>query len=254
MLRLAATFFKRLEHVPWKRSHATSLSLCQASGRGRPLGNGLGGLMYRFSPSSVAAQYRSLLRRRPYCAGFAVCFGNGLLADLISQYFLERKKQLEPRRTLAVAIFSGAFCGCAYHWIFNVLYTRMYGTATSAGVVVAKTFTDGFVSFPFLYMPCFFVCDEIIRFGRYDSIFSRWQSEIPDVMKDYFKIWPFANLLVFSVVPPALRTTFMASVSFCWLVMLSFITQRKSTTTVQVQFSSPIASGGGDHVTLSEES
>jgi len=173
---------------------------------------------------SWVQRYRNLLRQRPYVVGFVFCFGKGVAADVIAQCAFEDRNEMDHRRTLAAAFFSGSFCGCAYHAIFNIWFARLFGTSSSARVVVSKTLADGCVAFPFMYMPWYVACDEFIRCGSCAGILRRWQAEINQVMIDYLKVWPLACLVAFSVVPTELRTTFMALVSFCWLILLSMIT------------------------------
>lgn len=183
------------------------------------------GLCALRSPSFSWMQcYRNLLRRRPYFVGFLFCFGKGVTADVIAQGVFEEQSEIDHRRTLAAAFFSGSFCGCAYHAIFNIWFTRIFGASKNAGAVLSKTLADGCVVFPFLYMPWYFACDELIRCGSYTGILRRWQTEMHQVMVDYLKVWPFACLCAFSVVPTELRITFLAMVSFCWLILLSMIT------------------------------
>lgn len=177
---------------------------------------------WRFSP--LGERYRSLLRRWPFCGSFTVCFTKGVCADLVAQFAIEDCEHWDGRRTLAVAFFSGSFTGCGYHLLFNVIFARVFGAAASCAVVLKKTAMDAFVTFPFMYMPWFFVCDEFIRYGNYEGIYDRWRSEIRSCMTSYVQIWPWALLCLFTVVPVELRTTFTAAVSFAWLVLLSLLT------------------------------
>lgn len=173
--------------------------------------------------SRWAARYRTLNSSRPFTLGFAVCFAKGVLADMFAQKVVERRERLDRRRVLAMALFSGAFCGCCYHCIFNVVFPRAFGTAKSLGAILVKTGADGVIVFPFLYMPVFYVINDAVRLGSLSGVIQRWVEEISGSMQEYVKVWPATMLCVFTIIPVELRVSFIASVSFFWLIVLSII-------------------------------
>ena len=88
---------------------------------------------------------------------------------------------------------------------------------------MCKVASDAIIVFPFLYMPCFYFFDELVRHGSLNVVPERWTTEIDTCMRNYVNIWPWATLGVFTVVPVELRTSFMAGVSFIWLIILSIL-------------------------------
>lgn len=175
------------------------------------------------APRQLLARYRALNKQFPLKLAFGLCLTKGVLADAFVQRGIERKDTFDKRRLLAMGLFSGAFTGCAYHGLFNVLFPRLFGTARSASILLQKAAADGVIIFPFLYMPTFFFFDELCRFGSLQGLVRRWTDEIGKAMQHYVKIWPATMLIVFSVVPVELRVSFIASVSFAWLVILSCV-------------------------------
>jgi len=169
------------------------------------------------------ARYRFYNKRWPFMTAFAVCFSKGLLADSLAQFVIERRRRIDGRRVVAMALFSGSFTGCAYHFIFNNIFLRMFGTSKSIPTITAQAGIDFIAVFPFLYMPTYLLFDELLRCGSIFGVPSRWCTELESSMRQYIKIWPPTMLCVFAVVPTELRVSFIASVSFVWLIILSVI-------------------------------
>merc|ERR1712187_139688 len=97
-------------------------------------------------------------------------------------------------------------------------------------VTIAKTCADAVVVFPFMYMPTFYFFDELLQAGSLRRIPERFRKEMQSCMATYMYIWPAANLLMFKVVPAELKVTYIAVVSFSWLVILSYIAQQSQNT------------------------
>lgn len=172
---------------------------------------------------TLVPRYRELTAAYPFSFGFGVCFFKGILADILAQKVIARKKELDRRQVLAMGLFSGSFTGCAYHYIFNIVFTRLLGTSTSLSVVSAKTLLDAFIVFPFLYMPTYYFFDEVFKQGGASGLPARWCNEIATSMRNYANVWPATMVCVFMLVPVELRVSFIASVSFGWLITLSLI-------------------------------
>lgn len=170
------------------------------------------------------ARFCRLNQTLPFAMGFIVCATKGFISDTIAQKAIERRKKLDVRRVMAMTLFSGCFTGCAYHVIFNIAFTRMFGSAKNFSTVLIKAAADATVIFPFMYMPTYFTFDSALRSGTLDGIVSRWRAEIGASMREYMKIWPATMLCVFTVVPVELRVCFISSVSFAWLIILSLTT------------------------------
>eukprot|EP00931_Biecheleriopsis_adriatica_P122184 TRINITY_DN97193_c0_g1_i1.p1 TRINITY_DN97193_c0_g1~~TRINITY_DN97193_c0_g1_i1.p1 ORF type:complete len:212 (+),score=28.14 TRINITY_DN97193_c0_g1_i1:50-685(+) len=179
-------------------------------------------LMIRSIGQKCFACYRAWHKSHPYSTGFAVCFCKGVLAELIARKAIACE-ELNERKVLAMALFSGFFTGCGYHLIFNVIFKRVWGSGKEVSTVMFKVAADAVIVFPFLYMPCFYFFDELILHGSLRAVPERWADEISSCMANYVKIWPFATLAVFTIVPVELRVSFIAGVSLTWLVILSML-------------------------------
>jgi len=176
------------------------------------------------SGGRLLARYRFLAKSRPYATGFATCFAKGIIADILAQKVIARRKEVDRRQTLAMGVFSGCFCGCAYHFIFNKAFPAVFGASKELGVVLSQAAADMSIVFPLLYMPTFYLFDELCRSGSLGGIPARWRAEIGNSMRQYVKVWPATMICVFTVVPVELRVAFIATVSFSWLIALSVMT------------------------------
>lgn len=183
----------------------------------------------RTNLAMVSMRYRAANEEKPYYMGFIVCCLKGMVASYIAQKAIEGKPDIDELQVLSMALFSGTFCGCGYHFLFNVVGARIFGTSASTAIVFARAAMDGLVIFPFMYMPTFIAFDEVLRYaGAGSGIFVRWRAEIATAMYEYMKIWPPAMVLVFKVAPVELRVSCIAAVSFAWLIILSIFTMRKA--------------------------
>ena len=74
------------------------------------------------------------------------------------------------RRNLAFATFSGAYLGCAQHYIYNMLFTRWVDVpfaAASAGKRAAlKVLLDGIWHVPLVYLPLYYGFENAMLHSR----------------------------------------------------------------------------------------
>mmetsp|Transcript_111919 Transcript_111919/g.239069 ORF Transcript_111919/g.239069 Transcript_111919/m.239069 type:complete len:267 (+) Transcript_111919:251-1051(+) len=215
--------WSRTPLVPSLTSRASSSVVLQSCFAGLQMGHPQVSKNLMSASQKFFSRYRALHKAYPYALGFAVCFTKGIIADTLAQKAIARREKVDGRQVLAMGLFSGCFTGCAYHFIFNVAFSRIWGASKSLSTVLSKAATDGILVFPFLYMPTFYYFDELIRHGSLKAIPERWMTEIRSCMRSYVNIWPATMLCVFTIVPVELRISFIASVSFTWLIILSVI-------------------------------
>ena len=181
---------RRIRAGRWLRA---ALPLCFFAGGRFAIATGCATAM-----SLLLRRYTSTYSRHPYSASFVTCCLKGALADIVAQTAqLEgssRRREgstqqvaaaadpaeYSPRRTALFALWSGAYCGSAQHYIFNVLFSRVFGAGTSVGVALSKACADSFVATPLLGIPIYYACKPLIEGGggspldglqEYSSIF-----------------------------------------------------------------------------------
>lgn len=133
------------------------------------------------------------------------------------------------RRNALFALWSAAYCGSCQHYIFNVAFSRAFGTATTASVALQKAAADSFIATPLLGIPIYYACKPAIEGvtgqGPLDGL-KEYAAGFPEF---YFKpamVWIPAHLLTFSVVPPPMRIAWTATVSVGWLSFVSMTSHR----------------------------
>merc|ERR1712232_1065349 len=149
------------------------------------------------------------------------------MGDIVTQKIVECKAEVDWRRNVSFATFSGAYLGCGQHYIYNVLFTRWFGVAKDMPTAVKKVLADGLWHVPCLYLPLYYAFeDTLLSTGPIDGL-KRYSEEWLDCMKPYWSMWTFFHLANFRFTPPELRIGLIACVSFVWLVVLSYVSHRK---------------------------
>jgi len=172
--------------------------------------------------------YRKFSRTYPWVTAFGICFFKGAFADFFVQKIIEKRTEVDTTRTFALALFSGSYCGCAQHFVFNIAFTRIVGTSTKLPAAIAKTFLDFLGHAPFMYLPCYLAFDQFMRFGVDPwKLWERWERDLWNTWCAYIKVWPFVMMVAFTVVPMELRISVLACVSVVWLMVLSCVAHSK---------------------------
>jgi len=150
----------------------------------------------------------------------------GSASDLLTQAAVEQKPEVDWRRNVAFATFSGAYLGCGQHLIYNVLFTRWFGSALDTATAVKKVAMDGIWHVPMVYLPLYYAFqDTVLRGGPMDGL-RRYREEWLDCMKPYWSMWTFFHFANFRFTPPELRIGLVAGMSFLWLMVLSYVSHR----------------------------
>ena len=173
--------------------------------------------------TSLLRRYSDVYLTHPYRTSFVTCLLKGAAADGLAQMYIERKEHLSVRRNALFAAWSAAYCGCAQHYIFNIAFSRAFGTATSASVALQKAAADSFIATPLLGIPIYYACKPMIE-GTGLSPVVGLREYAAGFAEFYFKpamVWIPAHLLTFSVIPPTMRIAWTATVSVGWLSFVS---------------------------------
>eukprot|EP00501_MAST-03F_sp_TOSAG23-6_P001826 GSMAST32.ASY1.ANO1.1904.1 assembled CDS len=170
--------------------------------------------------------YRQLSKKYVLSTAFATCFIKGSLSDGVAQIAVE--KLFSFRRNLAFAFFSGVYLGCGQHFIYNVAFTRIFGSAQTMKVAFQKVAADLFVHTPLIYLPLYYAFQQTVVFGGTPMQgLRRFYGQVVPTMLNYAKIWPVVHFFNFTVTPPELRIAVVACVSFVWLVIVSTISHQQ---------------------------
>eukprot|EP00747_Dinoflagellata_sp_TGD_P170730 gnl/TRDRNA2_/TRDRNA2_203034_c0_seq1.p1 gnl/TRDRNA2_/TRDRNA2_203034_c0~~gnl/TRDRNA2_/TRDRNA2_203034_c0_seq1.p1 ORF type:complete len:188 (+),score=10.33 gnl/TRDRNA2_/TRDRNA2_203034_c0_seq1:174-737(+) len=175
--------------------------------------------------ASIVRRYATWYANSPYRGSFVTCLIKGSLADVVAQLVIERKDkaQFSLRRNALFGLWSAAYCGCAQHFIFNIAFTRAFGSGTGFAVALSKAAADSFAATPLLGIPIYYACKPLIE-GTGANPLDGLREYAVGFADFYFKpamVWIPAHLITFSVVPPPLRIAWTATVSLGWLSFVS---------------------------------
>eukprot|EP00929_Paragymnodinium_shiwhaense_P028778 TRINITY_DN16611_c0_g2_i1.p1 TRINITY_DN16611_c0_g2~~TRINITY_DN16611_c0_g2_i1.p1 ORF type:complete len:230 (-),score=51.19 TRINITY_DN16611_c0_g2_i1:418-1107(-) len=193
----------------------------------RMSGTGSVGLLRRaVQDNRFISAYSSASKAWPLTIAFGTCWLKGSASDAVTQKVIEKKQHIDWRRNIAFATFSGAYLGCGQHVIYNILFTRWFGTAQTIAVSARKVLMDAFWHVPMLYLPLYYAFeDTILREGPLSGL-RRYSEEWLDCMKPYWCIFSGFHFCNFILTPPELRIAAIAGVSFIWLIVLSYVSHK----------------------------
>eukprot|EP00931_Biecheleriopsis_adriatica_P059488 TRINITY_DN35604_c0_g1_i2.p1 TRINITY_DN35604_c0_g1~~TRINITY_DN35604_c0_g1_i2.p1 ORF type:complete len:248 (+),score=38.71 TRINITY_DN35604_c0_g1_i2:48-791(+) len=174
-----------------------------------------------------AARYRELNKSLPFTMAFLLYSSKAAGCDIFAQKVIEKRKQLEARRMIAAALFGGVYAGCVQHFIFNRVFTVLFGSAGSIATGAKKTMADALVQTPLMWLPTFLAFDEVLCHGSIVGLKDRWCREVGPTMKLYAMMWPAVHLYNFAFVPVELRMTVIAAASLVWLTGTSILTHSR---------------------------
>merc|ERR1719397_1039324 len=118
--------------------------------------------------SKFGRWYSTTYKKMPYLMAFATCFCKGSLSDSVTQTKIEDRKKgaktFDLKRNWRFATWSGAYCGSVQHFVYNVLYLRLFPGTQLLSRIGATTF-DTMVHGPMVYLPTYFVCKSLLTGG-----------------------------------------------------------------------------------------
>lgn len=214
---ISASIVKRYSWIS-QRPLCTAAATTAATARGGPIAAAL----RAYSRASKAA---------PLATAFATCFLKGSASDAVAQLQVERSDRLDLKRNFSFAFFSGAYLGIGQHLIYNVVFTRMFGSGTDMITGVKKVIADSTVHVPMIYLPLYYPFKMVVLGeGTARDGMMRYRADVYDVMTTYWSMWPMVHFISFTYMPQELRIGFVASVSFVWLVYLSYASHKEPAT------------------------
>lgn len=172
--------------------------------------------------------YSRASKAAPLATAFVTCYVKGAASDAVAQLQVEKCEQMDWKRNTTFAFFSGSYLGIGQHMVYNVAFTRIFGPGTDFVTGMKKVIADSTVHVPLIYLPLYYPF-KMVALGEgsaYDGLV-RYKADSFDVMTTYWSMWPLVHLVSFTVMPQELRIGFVASVSFVWLVYLSYASHKE---------------------------
>mmetsp|Transcript_10977 Transcript_10977/g.23325 ORF Transcript_10977/g.23325 Transcript_10977/m.23325 type:complete len:246 (+) Transcript_10977:457-1194(+) len=131
----------------------------------------------------------------------------------------------DARRSAVFLLYGGLYQGMAQEAIYNDFMPKYFGTSTDFKTVVSKVIADmGFIT-PLICIPmAYFVKGLLVGDSFSVSLQNYWGDVVHrGVLFKNWMIFVPVQCLTFSVIPPHFRVSFVAFVSFFWVILLSCI-------------------------------
>ena len=137
----------------------------------------------------------------------------------------EEKFTFDFRRSAVFLLYGGFYQGMANEVIYNDLLPKMFGTGTDFKTVASKVLVDNVLHTPLLNVPVVYLIKGwLLGHSVRDSLRNYWDDVVhKGLLYKKMMIFVPVQCLTFSVIPPHFRVTFVAFVSFFWMILLSCI-------------------------------
>lgn len=206
--------------------------------------------------STAIAAADAFWKQSPYAAAALVCGVKASAADMIAQrrqyhkrgtaetetlqqeesesptdaISLEKKEapSTDLQRNLVYVLYGALYQGMAQEYVYNHLYPVLFGAGTDVRTVLTKVLFDLLLQTTLITLPVAYIAKALLYRYSLREAFSRYKDDIQHhgLWVKYFSLWGPVQCLTFSVIPEHLRVTFIAGVSFFWLIILSSIASK----------------------------
>mmetsp|Transcript_9267 Transcript_9267/g.15253 ORF Transcript_9267/g.15253 Transcript_9267/m.15253 type:complete len:260 (+) Transcript_9267:79-858(+) len=200
---------------PRGRSHTTSskqteLAALLPPGKFTAIGMGIG----KFYKAS------------PLIACFLTASTKACFADSMAQYRDSTTTKFDIKRNLAMILYSGTILGLFCSVMYNQLFPIMFAGETNPLLLAIKmALFDGFINAPLIWLPPAYIAKALIYNQPKRKALQKYVTDVKEngLLKKYWSLWLPASLTNFLFVPAHFRVTFVAGVSFFWMIMLSIV-------------------------------
>ncbi|KAG7399202.1 hypothetical protein PHYBOEH_009368 [Phytophthora boehmeriae] len=130
-------------------------------------------------------------------------------------------------RTLRMVVWGGLFTAPIMHTWFHLIERALPGTGKL--VVAKKVVADMVIVAPSMALG-FFTVTKSLEGASVSDAFDFAKAKLQPTLSMSYRIWPLANVLVFTVVPFQYRTPFVNCVTLGWSTFLSGMANKKVNT------------------------
>jgi len=173
-----------------------------------------------------------LVESYPYLAAFVTCGAKASAADAVAQVkdrTDDDNSAFEFPRNLSYIIYGGVYQGMVQEYLFNHFLPRLFGSGTDVQTVAVKVMFDMLILSPLLCLPVAYLVKGVLlgQGGIYGGL-QRYKADVLErgLIFKYWALWGPVQCLTFSIVPEHFRITWVAVVSFFWLIILSSLSSK----------------------------
>ena len=134
----------------------------------------------------------------------------------------------DMKRNFAYIVYGSVYQGMAQEYIYNHLYPLLFGAGTDWVTVLSKVGFDLLVQTTLVTLPIAYMSKAVIYRYSFREAWKRYVDDIQNhgLLTKYFLLWGPVQCITFSIIPEHFRVTFIACVSFFWLIILSTIASK----------------------------
>lgn len=138
-------------------------------------------------------------------------------------------KSFSFKRNLALLFYGGLYQGCGQELIYNNLFSMLFGAGTQARTVMTKVCFDMLMVQPFLSLPIAYVIKAPIFGYSFSDSIRRYLVDVKQnrLLQQCWMVWTPTQIVSFMLIPKHLRISFMACVSFFWIILFSSISSKE---------------------------
>lgn len=195
-------------------------------------------------PSVSFASINSFFKYYPLIASFLICAFKASSADFFAQFMSfktspvprqnsdtmastpRRKMPYSVKRNIALLCYGGLYQGCAQSLIYNNMFSALFGVGTHHRTVLMKVCFDMLIIQPILSLPIAYIIKAPIFGHSFSDSIRRYVQDVKykKLLHKCWLVWAPAQIVSFTIIPPHLRISFMACVSFFWIILFSTMT------------------------------
>ena len=169
--------------------------------------------------------YARFSTAHPHAAAAATAGSIICAADLTCQTMIDKKSELDVRRTAALTIFGAWHYGVPAKALY-LLYDRVIGTDPSFATALKKMILDVYVHTPFLLIPSFYLITCVVRGRTPQQALHQLRAEWAVASFGSALFWTPLCLCNFLFVPQHSRIVFVSVFSFVHKTWLSWLSNR----------------------------
>lgn len=196
-----------------------------------------------FSLQPALSAINTAFELNPYAAGAFVAGFKAGSADIIAQkrqirmanaekddeVAKKEKRGIDIQRALAFLMYGAIYQGLAQEYTYNHLYPVLFGTETTAINVLKKVFCDMAIQTPLLTLPIAYYSKALLVGNSFKQAMAHYVDDVKNrgLLFKFWGLWTPVQCLTFSIIPEHFRVSFIALVSFFWVIILSSLSAAK---------------------------
>ena len=197
-----------------------------------------------FSLQPALSAVNAAFELNPYSAGAAVAGFKAGSADIFAQKRQMRKEndkksseeiekqpkqRLDIRRTVAFLLYGAVYQGLCQEFTYNHLYPALFGTEITAFNVLKKVMCDMLIQTPIFTLPIAYYSKALLVGNSFSQAMAHYVDDVKSrgLLFKFWGLWTPVQCLTFSIIPEHFRVSFIALVSFFWVIILSSISAAK---------------------------